>query len=85
MATATRTAAKKAKLTQTAAQNVNISFKLSLTPAAEFDSKSLSEGMAPVFDAKGRKLAKVVVGGQAFNLLLSKTTTWEPAAAAKQK
>lgn len=62
-----------------ASQNVNLSFKVSLTPAADFDAREVeAAGLMPVFDAKGRKPAKIIVGGQAFNLLLSKTTTWEP-------
>jgi hypothetical protein len=70
--------ARKTRLKSVSAQNVGIRFKLSLTPAEGATLESLPEGTTHVFDAKGRKPAKVVVGGQAFNLLLSKTTTWEP-------
>jgi hypothetical protein len=60
-------------------KEINIKFKLSLTPAdAGFVADRLPEGTTPVFDSTGNQLAKVEIGGQAFNLLLSKTSTWEP-------
>jgi hypothetical protein len=60
-------------------QNVKLQFKVHLTPAEGHNLKaSINKGLMPVYSGAGNKLAKVDVGGQAFNLLLSKTSTWEP-------
>lgn len=71
--------ARKAATATADVHNVKLQFKVHLTPAEGHDvKKSMSQGMLPVYAGAGKKLAKVNVGGQAFNLLLSKTSTWEP-------
>jgi hypothetical protein len=71
--------ASKKAVAATNVENIKLQFKVHLTPAEGHDvKKSRAKGMLPVFTGAGNKLAKVNVGGQAFNLLLSKTTTWEP-------
>lgn len=63
---------------------LRLQFAVSLTPAGAATEKNyLAQGFLPVYagPARGKKrqeLAKIEIGGQAFNLLLSKTTTWEP-------
>jgi len=58
-----------------------IQFDVTLTPADVEDEQSyLAKGYLPVYAGPTDTLARVHIGGQAFNLLLSKTTTWEPVA-----
>ena len=65
--------------------NIAIQFKVNLVPADQKEEKEyLAQGFLPVYagpQAAGKSsLARVNIGGQAFNMLLSKTTTWEPSA-----